>query len=216
MSLRLHLTTQISFSSTVTISVKKKTDKNTYTQIASYPLRINKLYHVGVGVSLINTTLSSPDFRVTPLTSNTNTISATNTGNRTLITFNVIWYWSLLQNPLNGSVITRGRDVLKDEPSFTVKRLFPTVGVSLDSKYKENFFVGGVYEFARGGSFIAGWHYGKIKELADTKFVLGESNYAGTQDNILTNDKWKWAFFVGVNLDTRIFNLLFNKGNKSQ
>lgn len=202
-------------SSTVVISISKKSAENTYSQINSFTFRINKLYHVAVGVSLINTNLSSPDFKVVALTSTTNTIDAVNTGNRSLVTFNAIWYWSLLQNPLNGSIITQGRDILKDEPTFTLKRLFPTIGVSLDSKYKENFFVGGVYEFARGGSFIAGWHYGKIKELENTDFELGKTVFNGSQNDIITNDKWKWAFFFGVNLDTRILNLLFNRGKSN-
>src|SRR6185436_10412750 len=63
----------------------------------AYSVKINKLYHVGVGVSIVRSALENPEFRVAPLTSDTNTIEQFNEGARTLFTFNVIWYWSILQ-----------------------------------------------------------------------------------------------------------------------
>jgi hypothetical protein len=177
-----------------------------------YSTRINKLYHVGVGVSVVYTTLENPDFRVVALPTGSNTIERYNTGGRTLLTFNVIWYWSVLQQKPKGSVITSGRDILKDEPTFSFQRIYPTIGVNLDKKLNENIFAGFVYEFARGGSLIAGVHYGKVKEISDKNFVLSETPFTGTDKEIKLTNIYKPAFFFGVNLDTRIFNTLFGRG----
>jgi hypothetical protein len=174
----------------------------------AYSLKINKLYHVGIGVSIISTYLENPDFRIAPIDSITNTIESYNTGARALFTINAIWYWNVLNQGIKGNVITGGRDILKDEPSFTFKRVFPTVGVSLDNNFNENFFLGFVYEFARGGSLVAGLHYGKIKELADKNFELNKTPFTGTNDDIRINNVYKPAFFFGINVDTRIFNAL--------
>src|SRR6185436_13909779 len=120
-----------------------------------------------------------------------------------------IWYWSILQQKAKGSVITNGRDVLKDEPTWSLTRIFPTIGVTLDNTFNENFFGGFVYEFARGGSFVAGIHYGRIRKLADKEFELNTTPYFGTTENIRLNNVYRSAFFFGVNVDTRILNTLF-------
>jgi len=203
-------------SDNVTFNIKK-TDKNKDNEdetktLSTYTMKINKLYHVAIGASFVTTNLAKPDFDVFPLTDTTNTINTLNGGSRTMFTFNVIWYW---QNTFKyfrkGSELTRGRDILK-EPNW-ITRLNPTFGVTLDNTFKENFFIGGTYEFARGGSICFGGHYGKVKELAtkapDGKdFELGKSIYTGTADNIKLTDAWKWGWFIGVTLDTRIFNKL--------
>lgn len=195
----------------------KRTDKNEQNEnetkvLSTYTVKINKLYHVAIGASFVTTNLAKPDFDVFPLTDSTNTINTLNGGSRTMFTFNVIWYW---QNTFKyfwkGSDLTRGRDILK-EPNWAT-RLNPTFGVTIDNTFKENFFIGGTYEFARGGSLCFGGHYGKVKGLAtkapDGKdFILGESIYKGTADNIKLTDQWKWGLFLGVTLDTRIFNKL--------
>lgn len=172
-----------------------------------YSMKVNKLFHVGVGVSLINTNLSNPTFKTISNATDT-TIQAFNSGSRTLVTLNVIWYWSVLQQNRKGSIITSGRDVLKDEPTFSLSRIYPTVGVSLDNLFRENLFGGFVYEFARGGSIIIGVHYGKVNELAYKDFQLGNSTFHGNDSDIKIDQVYKAAGFLGVNLDTRIFNIL--------
>ena len=127
-----------------------------------------------------------------------------------MVTFNVIWYWkNTFKYIRTGSDLTRGRDIMK-EPDF-LTRINPTFGVSLDGKLTENFFIGGTFEFARGGSIIAGWHYGKVRQMADSDFVLGEDLFTGTEDEIRLTDKWKWGYFFGITLDTRIFNKVFSR-----
>lgn len=192
----------------VTFNVKRK-DLTTgnYTTIGSYTVRINKLYHVGIGASFVSTRLASPTYDVGTNGTGAQTIMITDDGTRTFATFNVIWYWSnTLRYIARGSVLTRGRDVLK-EPSF-LERINPTFGVALNNTWQENFFVGGVFEFARGGNLTAGYHYGKFQTLADKSFVLGETAFTGTKDDIKLEDKWDWGFYFGITLDTRIFNKL--------
>lgn len=179
-------------------------------------VRINKLYNVAVGASFISTNLEKPSFDVFPIPGTTdNTIRTVNTGRRTLATFNIIFYWKATVDWVTGKLagktnVTRGRDILKEASFF--ERLNPTFGVSINNDWKENFFFGGNFEFARGGSISAGWHYGKVQELVDKDFVLGQTVFQGTKDDIKLTDTWKWDFFFGITLDTRIFNTLFKRG----
>ncbi len=176
-------------------------------------VHVNPLYHLGLGVSYVSSSLENPDFQLVPLTSTTNTIKAANTGRQTILTINAIWYWWSTIRYLGGSSITRGRDVLK-EPDF-LTRFNPTFGVGLSRSIENNFFAGINFEFARGGSITAGWHYGKVSRLLDRDFKLGETAFTGTQADIKTDDVWKWGGFFGVTLDTRIFNRLFSTGRSS-
>jgi hypothetical protein len=176
-----------------------------------YKVKVNKLYHVGVGVSIITSGLENPDYKMHFNGADT-TIKAFDGARRTIFTFNVIWYWSILQQKRQGSVIPNGRDILKDEPTFSLSRIFPTIGVSIDNKFKENFFIGAVYEFARGGSLTAGLHYGRVNRLADKNFELEKTKFSGVDEDIKLNQVYKSGFYIGLNVDTRIFNLLFSKG----
>ncbi|SDF15541.1 hypothetical protein SAMN05216464_113143 [Mucilaginibacter pineti] len=173
-----------------------------------FTVHINPLYHLGLGVSYVSTSLESPDYQLVPLTSTTNTIKAVNTGRRTFLTVNAIWYWWSTFKYFKGDPLTRGRDVLK-EPNL-ITRINPTFGVGLKGNLENNFFGGFNFEFARGGSLSAGWHYGKVTKLLDDKFQLGVSEFAGQQADIKTTDSWRWGGFFGVTLDTRIFNRLFS------
>ena len=59
-----------------------------------YSLKVNKLFHVGIGVSIVSSGLEAPDYK-TLITGTDTTLQALNGGRRTLFTFNVIWYWSI-------------------------------------------------------------------------------------------------------------------------
>lgn len=197
-----------------TIKIYGKDDDGEDTMLNQMDTKINKLYNVGIGASFISTQLANPDYEVFPINGTTNnTIRAINDGNRTMVTFNVIYYWKptidWITGKLKGSShITRGRDILK-EPDFW-ERLNPIFGVALSNKWDENFFIGGNFEFARGGSISAGWHYGKVQSLADENFKLGEDVFTGTQEDIKLTNSWQWSTFVGITVDTRIFNALFS------
>lgn len=190
----------------VTFSVSRYSEN-----LKSFNVHINPLYHLALGVSYVISNLESPDYVVQPDPANpgTNTINQINRGNRTFISFNTIWYWASTYKYLMGDPLTRGRDVLKEPNLLT--RINPTFGISLKGNLNENFFAGLTFEFARGGSLVAGWHYGKVSRLANKEFIIGETHFDGGQADIQTQKIWKWGRFVGVTLDTRIFNRLFNK-----
>jgi hypothetical protein len=131
-----------------------------------------------------------------------------------LVTFNYIWYWyptisRIGKKNEEGTHITKGRDVLK-EPLF-LERVNPMFGVSIDSQWNKNFFIGGNFEFARGGSISVGGHYGQVQTLVDKTFVLGTTPFTGTKDDIKLENKMQWGTFVGVTLDTRIFNRFMSR-----
>ena len=202
------------FTDTATINLYYS-QNNTKKLLNSITAKINPLVHVAIGASFISTDLSKPSFDVFPISGTSdNTINQVNSGNRTLATFNVIFYWKptidWLGKKLKGkSHITRGRDILKEGQFW--ERLNPIFGVSLNDEWRENFFFGASFEFSRGGSLVAGWHYGKIQELVDKDFILGETVFTGTQEDIKLTDVWKTGFFFGITLDTRIFNRVLSR-----
>lgn len=191
-----------------TINFKKDEE----TQILKpHKIKINKLYHAGFGVSFLKTELENPSFDTAPLTDTTNTIIALDEGKRSIITVNVIWYWRIFHWDFwKGSALTEGRDILKELPWYD--RIYPTFGVSLDGKFRENFFYGFVYEFARGANITYGWHYGKVRRLADEGFKIGEDVFTGSKEDVKTTNKWETKPFVGLNVDTRIFSAILGLG----
>jgi len=176
--------------------------------LRTYAIRINKLYHAGFGVSFNKTDLGNPSYDVLPLRgTNDNTIVEINAGERSIISVHIIWYWRIFEKDFwSGSGLTKGRDILKE--SNFIKRIFPTFGVSLDGDYRENFFFGFVYEFARGANLNVGLHYGKVTGLADETFTLGKDVFVGTKDDIKTSSKSRTKPYWGLTVDTRAFNAL--------
>jgi len=196
-------------SANVVIKIKKSTTAGD--ALATYTMNVNTLFHLGFGVSFNRTTLENPSYRVTPINSTTNTISKYNGGQRNIVSFNVIWYWSsTVKYLLRGDNITRGRDVLK-EPSF-IERINPTFGVSFDKSITDNMFAGLTFEFARGGSLVGGYHFGKVNRLSMPNFVLGTTPFTGADADIKTSQESQRGGFFGLILDTRIFNALFKHG----
>lgn len=183
------------------------------TMLSNTTVHVNPLHHLALGVSYVSSGLESPDYNVVPLTSTTNTIKAVNGGRRTFLTINAIWYWWSTLRYLQGSDITRGRDVLK-EPNL-ITRINPTFGIGLRGKLENNLFAGFNFEFARGGSISAGWHYGKVNTLLDENFQLGITEFTEQQTDIKTFERWKWSGFFGITLDSRIFNKLFSSTKSS-
>lgn len=177
--------------------------------------KINKLYNLAIGVSFVSTSLTKSNFDIVPLPNSTNsTIQEFKANDRTLATFNVIFYWKSsvdwVLGKLNGNDhITRGRDVLKEATFW--ERLNPSFGVTIDDSWRDNFFIGLNFEFARGGNLSLGGHYGKTQRLRDRTFDLGTTTFIGTKDDIILEDYWKWEWFFGLTLDTRIINRLITR-----
>jgi hypothetical protein len=192
------------------VIVKVKNNVGTGNVLATYTLNVNTLFHLGFGVAFNRTSLENPNYVLSPLSSSANTISKENGGQRNLLSVNVIWYWSsTVKYLLRGSNITRGRDVLK-EANF-IERINPTVGFALTGSVTDNVFAGVTFEFARGGSLVGGYHFGKVKRLLDPNFKPGETTFSGAAGDIQTTMVSKRDVFFGIILDTRILNAIFKK-----
>jgi hypothetical protein len=178
-------------SETVSFQVYKVNTGGSNTLLNTVTLTINNIYHGAVGVSAINSWLPSTSYELIDLPGSTNkTIVATNDKGRGILIANYIYYLG-------------GRDVIK-EPT-PGQRFGIMFGTSLTNKFSENFFAGGVYEFARGGSITGGLHYGKQSVLADKNFKLGTTAFSGTKDEIKLSSEWNINIFLGISLDLRIF-----------
>ncbi len=186
-------------------------------QFLQFPVKINKLYNVAMGVSFVSSNLHRPKFVIESLTTTSNTINKIDASSRSLTILNIIFYWKPTYDCVHDwfshnrrdRSITRGRDVLK-EPRF-MERINPTFGVPISKEWKNGLFTGFTLEFARGGSFIAGGHYGEIEQLANQDFKLGEDEFIGTKDDIQLTHVYKWSGFIGISLDTSVLKLLFEK-----
>lgn len=182
----------------------------------TYNITVNKFSVVDYGVSIISTGLENPTFKVAPKSNSTDkTIIETDKGSRAIFAFNAILYWKSALHQLFDSKndgpeqnYFRGRDKLK-EPGF-LDRLNPSVGFSISEKLTENYFFGGVFEFTRGASIAFGGHYGKVTRLYD-RDQLGQT-FTGTDSDIITTKEWHWKGYIGITLDTRIFNRLIGLG----
>lgn len=178
-------------SETVSFQVYKVNSGGSNTLLNTITLTINNIYHGAVGVSAINSWLPATSYELIDLPGSTNkTIVATNDKRRGILIANYIYYLG-------------GRDVIK-EPT-PGQRFGIMFGTSLTNKFSENFFAGGVYEFARGGSITGGLHYGKQNVLADKNFKLGTTPFSGTKDEIKLSSEWNINVFLGISLDLRIF-----------
>ena len=87
------------------------------------------------------------------------------------------------------------------------------VGVGFTDKTLENLFFGFNWEFARGGSIFAGWHYGKVNVYNEPDgFKFEETPVTENEFNLRKDTRWKTKFAIGLNLDIMIIKNLFGGG----
>lgn len=189
-----------------TITFDDESEKKTV-DLRSHTIRVNPLYHAGLAFNIVRTTVPAPRFVVMPLTPSTNTIQEVDGGSRLAGSLTAVLYWPLLSRDFwRGGAVTRGRDPLKE--ASVLEKIFPLVGVGLEKGITDNLFIGGVFEFTRGASIAAGWHYGKTAVLADSAFVLGTTAFTGEAKDIVTSNILTRGTFVGVSLDTRLLSAM--------
>lgn len=160
---------------------------------------IAKLYHVSLSTGLLSTTLRNPqNIVVYQKPDGDSTLVADDPNSRGLFAFFATFY-------------PKGRSFLFPPKGdlFSSERFGVIVGVSLDDNFKENFFGGLQFDFARGGSFCFGVHYGKRSIIVDNKdFKFGSDSFSGTLENKVKSE-WGVSPFLGVNLDLRIVQYFF-------
>ncbi|HAQ20772.1 MAG TPA: hypothetical protein DCR40_16300 [Prolixibacteraceae bacterium] len=189
------------FSNTFTFTIKKTVhnpETNKYgkaTIIAGKTIRVAKVHHISITAGLISSSLSNPtDFEKYPLAYGDTTIIANDPLDRGLITLMVTFY------PMPRNLLFA--------PTNWKERIGFVVGTRIDKNYNENFLCGVSFDIARGASLTGGLHYGRVNRLAShSDFNYGKDKFVG---ELKTKMQWELGTYIGVNIDLRVFELLFN------
>ena len=190
------------YTGNLTINLRKTNESNSdYTVISSATLKIAKTIHASIGVGPIYTSLKDP--------SNIKTFSLPN-GSTTLIADDISGRAILA---ITATFFPWGRNDLLI-PSWSLKdRIGVVVGTSLadgNSKFA-NALIGLQYDFAIGGSLTLGLHCGRVQRVSGIKiqeFKFGTEEFSGNLDS-QKYSSWSSGFFIGIQVDSRIFAQLF-------
>lgn len=170
------------------------TGERSLTTLLNSTIPIAKKYHVSITTGLVATFLKNPqNIRTSTLPDGNTTLIADDPNSRGMLTLMAIFY-------------PKPRYFIHDNKGFMNKESFGiAVGTRIDRDQIENLFVGLQSDFARGGSVIAGIHYGRQNAVAGyDDFEFGKDIYTGPpiENNII--QQWKANFFIGINLDLRV------------
>src|ERR1051326_7189074 len=95
-----------------------------------------------------------------------------------------------------------GRSFVDDHKIY--ERIYPTAGIRLNDRLLEDVFLGGKWEFIRGGSLFIGYHSGRINVLnVDKSFEFEKTYITQSSFDLKTNTKRKGDFCIGLNLDRK-------------
>lgn len=187
------------FTNTFTVDLTKtiKNDKSQEPVIQNKVVRVAPLHHISLMVGLVSSSLSNPTNIEKGLKANgDSTLFANDPNARGLITLMAVFY-------------PQPRNLLFPPEEFiTVERLGFVIGTRIDTELTENFLAGFSYDVARGLSITSGVHYGRVNTVAGyPDFNFGKDTFSG---ELITKKEWQVGFFVGANIDLRVFGLLFN------
>lgn len=192
------------YTGSITIKLKsRKTKDDDYKEVISKTLKISPVINASIGTGFIYSTLRNPtNIREVPLAGGGNTLNADNTdGNATLAVMATLYPW--------------GRNSLMLRSCSYKDRMGIVVGtyIASSSKNFKNLLVGAQYDFAVGGAIVAGVDIAErqlIRGVNYDDFEFGKTEYTGT----IANDLYKKVgvgFFIGVQVDTRIFSKMFTE-----
>ena len=166
-------------------------------------IKVAKLYHVSISTGLISTTLRDPqNIQTFALPNGDSTLIADDPSLRGVVTLFATYY------PKGRSFLLTPSGNLFDPSRFAIQ-----VGAQLNSNLAENFFLGLSHDFARGGSFSYGAHFGR------RNYVAGKPDFNfGTDifdlNELVIKKEWSYGFYFGVVIDVRVaFQLLGALGN---
>jgi hypothetical protein len=191
--------------------------------VKTHSIAMSRVYNGTFEIGFINSKLEDPSYELVTLDPNTGatTVKKTDAGDRGMVTAMAVLYTSpivLLRKLFGGNVPDyqlTGRNLLNDHKIY--ERIYPTVGIKLGDKAFQNIFFGATWEFARGGSVFAGWHYGEVNTFeGEDDFNFGSTPITETQFNLRTNREWKTDFAIGLNLDLKLVTNLFGNAAKPQ
>jgi hypothetical protein len=163
------------------------------TELINQKIDVAKLYHVSISTGLLYTSLRNPqNIETATMANGETTLIADDPRDRGILTIMATYYpWgrSFLFPPTGGP--------------FDPTRLGIQVGTKLDKDIEENFFFGLSHDFARGGTFSYGVHYGRRNFVAGAAdFDFGKDVFDLPELNV--KKEWDVGFYVGVVIDTRV------------
>lgn len=190
------------YTGTLQMELKQRIGQdNVVRPVGAVTVHIAKTVYASLGYGLLYSSLKNPgNVHAAPRPAGDSTLIADDANGRGITTILATFYpW--------------GRNSLL-LPSWSLRdRLGILVGTSIGSKAPtlENFFLGGQYDFAIGGSVITGVHYGKRLKIVGVdykNFTFGESKFSGDVET-RKYSSWDVGFFLGVQVDSRILSKVF-------
>lgn len=184
----------------------------------TYGISMSPVYHGTFEIGIVNSNLSNPTYELVESSDNPDAkvVNESNNSNRGYITAMATFYLSpvVVVRKIFGSDIPSykltGRNFLDDHKIY--ERFYPSVGVGIGDKIFENLFFGLSWEFARGGSFWAGGHYGKVNIFnKPANFEFEKTVTSDSEFKLWKDSDWDMEFAVGINLDIKLVKNLFKK-----
>jgi len=188
--------------------------------IATRMIRMKKIYHGSIDVGVIKSNLENPTYTLTASATDATqmVVKKSDQGSRVIASAMYTFYLSpviLLEKLLNPTKVRNyqieGRSFVDDHRIY--ERIYPTVGIGLSNRLLDNVFLGGKWEFIRGGSLFAGYHWGKVNVLdVEENFEFGTATMTQATFDLKKDIEWDGSFCAGLNLDLRIITNLFRTG----
>ena len=215
--LLLTSTEDLSFEIIATTEADNKLNKNV---LETYTIKMSPTYNASFDVGLLKTDLSNPNFSmVKDATSTFQVLKKSDDGSRgvaaimaTFYTSPVVLIEKYLMNKNFPFYKLTGRNFLDDHTIW--ERIYPAIGVSLNSSTFQNIFYGFNWEIARGLSIFYGWHYGKVNVFEMPDLTEGVTPITQSQFDLYSKTKWKTAECFGVKADIMIISNLFQGSGK--
>lgn len=190
------------FTDNLVITLKHITSPISSTLIST-TIQISKIIHVSVGSGIVYSSLRNPSNIKTSVKQNGDTtLLADDPNGKGILTLFATYYpWgrnSLLMPEWN----------FKDRFGIVVGT---TIGAG--SNNFQSILLGGQYDFSIGGSIVAGVHLGRRQSIYNVDyndFKFGETKFSGSLSEKLYM-AWDFGYFIGVQMDSRIFRQLFPK-----
>lgn len=179
----------------------KELKNGSYDTKINATIKISKTTYASIGSGIIYSSLKDPsNIRKLPLPNGDTSLIADNASGQGLLTIMATYYpW--------------GRNNLL-LPGFNFKdRLGIVVGTTIGSGTTtfKNAQLGLQWDFAIGGSIVGGLNFGKQQKIQGVDyrtFKFGETPFKGNLEERKYQD-WGTGFFIGVQVDSRIFSQLF-------
>lgn len=195
---------------------KSQPFKSARTVLASYTIKMSKVYHGTIDAGFLSTSLANPKYELvnSPTNNDEKVVKKSEESRRGIVTAMATFYFSpiiFIEKFLFGQDIAGyklyGRNFLDDHEIY--ERIYPSIGISLNETVFENFFFGLNWEIARGGSLFVGFHYGKINTFnTEGDFKFGETVVNDGGFELRKGTRWLTKLAVGANIDVTIVKSL--------